>query len=262
MKETLEALYGRLNRREFVNPDPLIFLYAYDDVRDREIAGLIAACLAYGRVARILHSVGTVLSVMGASPTIYLRDASERRMGRDFANFTHRFAKGPQLTALLSGMGRVIRDFGSLNDCFRAGLDPHDKTTAPALGTFARHLVTRCASSSDPGHLMPCPEKGSACKRLHLYLRWMVRRDAVDPGGWHGISPARLLVPVDVHMFRMARKLGLTDRNQADLRAALEITDGFRKWSPEDPVRYDFSLTRLGLRKDFGDIPEAIAVLT
>lgn len=250
MKQKLEALYARLNRREFVDPDPLMYLYSYDGVRDREIVGLIAACLAYGRVPQILKSVSRVLDVMGESPLVYLRDTCEKTIRVHFQDFVHRFAKGPQLAALLVGIKHVIDDYGSLNACLLDGVSKTDETMAPGLTAFSRKIIAASPTGCGPGHLMPCPEKGSACKRLHLYLRWMVRQDAVDPGGWRGISPAALIVPLDVHMFRMARQLGLTCRNQANLRTAMEITDGFRKWSPVDPVRYDFVLTRFGIRKD------------
>lgn len=249
MKQRLEALYSRLNRREFVDPDPLMCLYPYDDVADREIVGLIAACLAYGRVAQILKSVHQVAAVMEETPRAYLEETPDEAICSHFQGFVHRFARGPDLSALLIGLKRVIREHGSLNACFMDGFSGGDDTVAPALAAFSRKIIAAAPTGSDPGHLMPCPEKGSACKRLHLYLRWMVRQDAVDPGGWQGISKAALIVPLDVHMFRIARQLGLTRRNQANLRTAVEITDGFRRWSPLDPVRYDFALTRFGIRK-------------
>jgi len=116
----------------------------------------------------------------------------------------------------------------------------------PALGRFVDELCSAAGGLDD--HLLPRPERGSACKRLNLWLRWMVRRDAVDPGGWTGVSPAQLVVPLDVHMHRICRALGLTRREAADLRTAVEITDAFRSFAPDDPVRYDFALTRLGIR--------------
>ena len=126
----------------------------------------------------------------------------------------------------------------------------NDKNIIPALNQFCRKLT----SYGNPAHLIPLPGRGSACKRINLFMRWMVRRDAVDPGGWEGISPPMLTIPLDVHMHRTGRILQLTSRKQANMRTALEITDGFSKWVPEDPVRYDFSLTRLGIRKDMTDI--------
>ena len=115
----------------------------------------------------------------------------------------------------------------------------------PAAGRFARTQFDM--SGGYRQCLLPSPESGSACKRLNLFLRWMVRSDAVDPGGWSGVSPAMLIVPLDTHMHRIAAKLGLTKRRAADFRAAREVTGAFRTIAPEDPVKYDFALTRLGI---------------
>jgi uncharacterized protein (TIGR02757 family) len=127
-------------------------------------------------------------------------------------------------------------------------MKPGDRTTLPALEAFAAELNLPCGCQTT--YLVPSPAAGSACKRLNLYLRWVVRRDDVDPGGWEGIAPSKLVVPLDTHMFRICRSLGMTARNQADLKSALEITQAFRAIVPEDPVRYDFALTRLGIRSD------------
>jgi len=121
----------------------------------------------------------------------------------------------------------------------------------PALHLFAEEL--RDAAGNLEGHLLPRPARGSACKRLNLFLRWMVRRDEIDPGGWDAVSPARLIVPLDTHMHRICGSLGLTKRSQADLQAALEITEAFRAFAPDDPVRYDFAISHLGIRGE-GDI--------
>jgi uncharacterized protein (TIGR02757 family) len=124
----------------------------------------------------------------------------------------------------------------------------NDETVLNGLELFAEKLIS--GGSGDPGHLIPPVGRGSACKRLNLYLRWMIRKDAVDPGGWDGISPSMLIVPLDVHMHRISRLIGFTERSQADMKAALEITSCFRKLYPDDPVRYDFTLTRFGIRSD------------
>ncbi len=244
-KAALEELYARLNRREFVHPDPLEVLYEYDDPGDREIVGLVAASLAYGRVRSILNSVRVVLGRMG-SPARFLAEAAPESLRRAFADFRHRFATGEQLTALLLGVRRIIARHGSLQACFRAGLRGEDETVVPALGQFVEALCAAAGGLDD--HILPRPQRGSACKRLNLFLRWMVRRDAVDPGGWEGVPPAKLIVPLDVHMHRICRALGLTRREAADLRTAVEITHAFRRFAPDDPVRYDFALTRLGIR--------------
>jgi uncharacterized protein (TIGR02757 family) len=170
------------------------------------------------------------------------------RLREAFGGFRHRFATGEQLAALLLGAKRLVERHGSLHACFAAHLADGAETVAPALAAFADEL--RAAAGGLDAHLLPCPSRGSACKRLNLFLRWMVRRDAVDPGGWGGVSPAQLIVPLDVHMHRICRTLGLTARRQADGRAAEEITRAFRRFASDDPVRYDFALTRLGIRGD------------
>lgn len=246
--DRLERLYRAYNRREYVHPDPLEFLYRYPDPAEREIVALVAASLAYGRVARILTSVSDVLERMQPSPRHFVARTSEADMQKTFGGFVHRFATGDALAALLTGVRRILQRHGSLCRLFNSGLSPGDDSVVPALTAFVRILADACPAC--PGHLLPRPERGSACKRFHLFLRWMVRRDAVDPGGWEGVSPSLLVVPLDVHMHRIGRILGLTRRRAADLRTAREMTEGFRKMAPGDPVRYDFCLSRLGIRND------------
>ncbi len=243
-KAELDALYKRYNLRELIHPDPLEFLYYYEDLRDREIVGLIASSLAYGKVAQILRSVSVVLDRMGPSPWLFITGTTAESLQNALRGFKHRFTTGEQLGALLCDIKKVIERHGSLEACFMAGLSHEDSTVLPALTAFVEHFRKEA-----PGcMLVPSPNGGSACKRLNLFLRWMTRCDDVDPGGWHGVSPSRLIIPLDTHMYRISRSFGLTSRKQADLRTAVEITEGFRKIVPEDPVRYDFALTRLGIR--------------
>jgi uncharacterized protein (TIGR02757 family) len=248
--QALETLRARYNRREFVHPDPLEFLYGYEDARDREVAGLIASSLAYGRVGSILRSVARVLERMDR-PARFLEEASEDVLFTAFRDFRHRVTSGETLSLLLLGAKRVISQYGSLGACFKAALKEEHDTVFPALSSFVGELAR--AAGSCPTHLLPVPAKGGACKRLNLFLRWMVRRDEVDPGGWDGVPPSKLVIPLDTHMHAMGRMLGFTKRRQADRRTALEITAAFRSIAPEDPVRYDFALTRLGIRGD-GDL--------
>lgn len=244
---SLENLYSKYNRREFVHPDPLEFLYCYDSSSDREIVGMVASSLAYGRVTQILRSVSLVLERMGPRPSRFLSDTPGEVLERTFRDFKHRFTTGRELAALLIGMKRAVDRHGSLETCFACGLKESDATVLPALGRFAEELA---GGTHHPCNMfLPSPAKGSACKRLNLFLRWMVRCDCVDPGGWDRISPSRLIVPLDVHMHRIALKLELTKRRQADMRTALEVTEAFKTIHPLDPVRYDFSLTRLGIRQ-------------
>jgi uncharacterized protein (TIGR02757 family) len=246
-REILEELYATYNRRELVHPDPLEFLYEYDDVLDREIVALVASYLAYGRVAQILRSVRRVLDRM-PEPAAFVRGASPETLKTSLAGLKHRFTTGETLAALLAGARRAIERHGSLGACFAAGLSDGDETVLPALRTFVGELNSIVPAANRPP--LPCPSDGSACKRLNLFLRWMVRRDDVDPGGWDDVPPSKLIVPLDTHMLKIGRALGLTQRSQADLRTAREVTAAFRALAPQDPVRYDFALTRLGIRHD------------
>ena len=247
LKKSLNDLCAQYHRREMIHPDPLEFLWDYPDPRDREIVALVASSLAYGRVAQILKSVRIVLDLMGP-PARFLKRSSETTLLRTFSGFKHRFTTGEDLAALLYGAKRASERHGSLLACFESGLTDSDETVLNALSAFVAQLSE--PSGDRCGSLLPSPADGSACKRLNLFLRWLVRRDGVDPGGWESGGAARLVVPLDVHIHRICRTLGLTRRNAADMRTALEITQAFRLICPGDPIRYDFSLSRLGIRKD------------
>lgn len=246
--ERLERLYARYHRRDLVNPDPLVFLYDYEDIRDREIVGLVASSLAYGRVRQIMASVASALAPMGSSPFRFLMESTPEALDPIYRPFRHRFTSGKEIAFLLRGARRAVEGHGSLHACFLAGLGSGDETVLPALSAFVQALHG-CDGACRKGFL-PSPDGGSACKRWHLFLRWMVRHDEVDPGGWSGVPASKLVIPLDTHMHRIGRELGLTRRRQADRETALEITRAFRKIAPEDPVRYDFVLTRLGIRQD------------
>ena len=248
LNDLLDSLYEKYNRCIFVHPDPLEFLYRYDDPLDREIVGLIASSLAYGRVAQILKSVASVLEKMSPLPSSYIERSSEKEIVADFSGFKHRFTTGGELSEMLVGIKAVRGKYGSLYACFKGGFDKDSDTVMPALQRFTEELGDGfdCRKNS----LLPEPERGSACKRLHLFLRWMVRSDDVDPGDWEDIPPSKLVVPLDTHMYRICRAIGLTKRRQADMRTALEITESFKRILPHDPVRYDFTLTRLGMWGD------------
>jgi len=240
----LEKFYQKYNRREFVHPDPLEFLYNYDDPADREIVGLVASSLAYGRVAQILKSVSTALAPMGGSPHEFILDSTPHSLAKAYSGFKHRFTASDDLAALLAGIRSALKKHGSLKECFSSKIDDKDITFLPALSLFVDEITD---SNCGCCYLAPSPKQGSACKRLNLFLRWMVRRDDVDPGGWDELPKSKLVVPLDTHMFRIATAQGMTLRKQADLKTAVEMTEAFRIFAPEDPVKYDFSLTRPGI---------------
>ncbi|MBK5102297.1 MAG: TIGR02757 family protein [Desulfobacteraceae bacterium] len=245
MKTQLDRLYARYNSREWVHPDPLEYLYHYPDLQDREVVGLIASSLAYGRVAQILNSTSAVLKKMGPSPYQFLRDATPASLKGNFPDFKHRFTTADELVAMLLGIKAVIEQYGTLYECLLSSFNQKDATVLPGLSFLVSELTK--GFNGHYNSLLPLPERGSACKRLNLFLRWMVRQDHVDPGGWNEVPPDKLIVPLDTHMHRFSILLKLTRRKNADMRTAEEITDAFRKIAPQDPVRYDFALTRLGI---------------
>ena len=212
--------------------------------------GLIASSLAYGRVASILSSVRRVLDVLGSHPADALVCMNEGRLAASLCGFRHRFAGDCEVAKFLTGVGRVLREYGSLENLFCAGLGEGERIDGAAIlramEGFAQTILQESGLPSS--HLLPCPSKGSACKRLSLYVRWMARSDDVDPGGWNKVPPSAIMVPLDTHMFKIATGLGLVKRKTPDGKAAVEATEGFRKLNPEDPVKYDFALTRFGIR--------------
>jgi uncharacterized protein (TIGR02757 family) len=244
----LDAIYQRYNRPEFIEPDPLAPVLRYPDPRDQEVVGLICACLAFGNVKTILASAERVLAVL-PHPHDTLLHGRPHVWEKALQGFRHRYVTGVEMAALLGGMRRVMADHGSLGEAFAAQLSPGDPDVLPALSRWVQEL--QAGSPLAKNYLLSDPVKGSACKRLLMYLRWMVRHDAVDPGPWRGlVSPALLVAPIDTHMHRMARALRFTRRNTADLTTAREVTRAFARLMPQDPVRYDFALTRFGIRRD------------
>ncbi len=253
LRRILDNTYRKYNRRSFVRPDPIEVLYDYNEPADREIVAMVAACLAYGRVGQILKNIRWVLQRIEPGPATFLWNNSPRKISARMRGFRHRFADERHITALFCACRYTMRTHGSLEKLFRAGMDNSNRTVLPALDRFAASL---CRSADGRcGHLLPSPSSGSACKRLNLFLRWMVRKDSVDPGGFSGVPASKLIVPLDTHLHRLALMLGLTHRKSADMKAAMEITAAFRNINPRDPVRYDFALTRLGInpRADMDD---------
>ena len=244
LRTRFERLYGRANHHRCIYPDPLHFVHRYEVKQDQELAGFIASSLAFGRVSQINRTLQTLFRRIGR-PRHYLKSRRLSSIKNDFVDFRHRFAKGEDLVALLVGLKRTIQIYGSLSSCFERGVESTAATLFPALAAFVGKL--KDCMEGKPSFLLPDPGKGSAVKRLNLFLRWMIRHDQVDPGVWEGFPKAKLIIPLDTHMYRACLNVGFTQRRQPNLRTALEVTECFRKINPEDPVKYDFALTRMGM---------------
>jgi uncharacterized protein (TIGR02757 family) len=258
LKEKLDGLARRFDGR-YVETDPVKFVHRFEDPREREVVGLIAAAFAYGSVVLIFRAVEKILAQMGTSPREFLLNFDAAKDRARFRGFRHRFHGAKDLGLFLSLTGQALREHGTLGELFAKGWRPGDPHVGPALARFVAEILAgdprpffpsgKLAQRSPVRFLLSSPDDGSACKRMLLYLRWMIRpADGVDAGAWSGLVPAsKLLIPLDTHTFRITRYLGLTARKQGDWRAAEEVTAALRRLDPEDPVRYDFALCRLGI---------------
>jgi uncharacterized protein (TIGR02757 family) len=229
-----------------IEPDPLQLVLREKRSLDQEVAGIVAGAFAYGRAETVVANAGLVLRRMTPSPHAYLMQFDAREATRRFAGFAHRFHKTPDLVLFLSALAEAIRNQGSLGEVFRSCYDDADRDIGPSLTRFVT-VLRNGRDDASLRYLLTSPEDGSACKRMNLYLRWMVRRTSPDLALWTFVDPAKLLMPVDTHIHRIASFLGLSDRKTADWRSAREITDALARFDPADPVRYDFALCRLGI---------------
>jgi uncharacterized protein (TIGR02757 family) len=241
--------------------DPVHIVRRFTAPDDREVVGFCAAGLAFGRVASILHSIESLVELMGPRPAEFVRAFDPSRQRARFEPLVHRWIRGRDLVALLMVLQGMLRHHGSIEAFFAAGDDPSAPDVREALESFSSraletdlravygaHLPVRAGV----GYFFPRPSKGSACKRLNLYLRWMVRHDAIDMGVWRTPDAARLVVPLDTHVVRVGRCLRLTRRVSAGWSMAADITTSLRAVDAADPVRYDFSLCHIGMMNACG----------
>ncbi|HXH93462.1 MAG TPA: TIGR02757 family protein [Thermoanaerobaculia bacterium] len=229
-----------------IAPDPLQLVLRYTNPPDQEVAGLLAAAFAYGRADIVVANAGRVLDRMLPSPYEYLVKFDRAEAKRRFAGFAHRFHKTPELIDLLARIAAAIRAHGTLGELFRICYDDNDRDIGPSLTRFVEALIgSRRTKALD--YLLTSPANGSACKRMNLFLRWMVRRTEPDLGIWAFVDPAKLVMPVDTHVHRIATFLGLNGRKTPDWKAARALTDRLAKFDSADPVRYDFAICRLGI---------------
>jgi uncharacterized protein (TIGR02757 family) len=255
----LEDLERAFDKRARLGFDPVEFPRRYRDAADQEVAGLFAAALAYGRADLFRPQLERVLAEMDPSPARFCDELARSRRAGAFEGFLYRFNRPPDLAALAAAAGHLRRAHGALGARFAALLREERAGPEPlrhALARFARELreappARAMLAARGPrgfAHLLPAAEGAGACKRWNLYLRWMVRGpDEVDLGIWPGVPRSALVVPLDTHVARIARHLGLTRRRDLSWRTAAEITAALRRIDPEDPTRFDFVLCHLGM---------------
>ena len=255
----LDGLYGAYNRQDSV-VDPVHLVRPYEDAADREIAGFCAASLAFGRVSSVIASIERLLAIMGPAPAAYVRRFEPAAPHPELHAMVHRWTRGIDLAALIWVLRQMLEESGSVERFFAAGLQPSDVDVGSALDGFSQRALSldlraiygACTKRPGVCYFFPRPSVGSACKRLNLFLRWMVRRDEVDLGVWRSVPAAKLIVPLDTHVIRLSRCLRLTRYTSPGWRMASDITASLRRLDPHDPVRFDFALCHVGMMNACG----------
>jgi uncharacterized protein (TIGR02757 family) len=250
LKAPLERLYREADWASRIRLDAIQYPLRYADPADREIVALLSACMAYGRVDLFGPWIDWAVARMGESPHRFVLGFDAAKHARLFEGFHYRFNRARDLVAFCLATQRLLIAHGSLGAFFAAGFSRHDRDVGPALERFVEGFLRQDLSAVFPRnrlsygykHWFPRPSTGGPCKRLLLFLRWMVRREAPDFGLWTAIPPSALLIPVDTHIENMARSIGLTRRRSRNWKMAEEITARLRALDPEDPVKYDFAL--------------------
>jgi len=259
LAQRLDALYHDYNREDSAS-DPIHAVRPFADPADREIAGFCAAALAFGRVASVLNSIETLFKFFGDKPAAFVRQFTPKEAPAAMRTMVHRWIRGVDVIALLWMLRQMIERSGSIERFFAEGLRDDDEDIGSALDNFSRRalaLDTRRAYGRQvrrPGvcYFFPRPSAGSACKRLNLFLRWMVRCDQVDLGVWRTVAASKLIVPLDTHVIRLGRCLQLTRYTSPGWRMAADITSSLRVLNPSDPVSFDFSLCHVGMMNACG----------
>ena len=212
-------------------------------------------------MAGVLNTVGTLARAMGPEPAAYVRAFDPKGPHPELRAMVHRWIRGADIVALLWLLRQMIDRSGSIEAFFMEGDDPSASDIGGALDSFSRRAMAldlaavygrRTPKRAGVGYFFPRPSSGSGCKRLNLFLRWMIRRDAVDLGAWTRISQSRLVVPLDTHVIRLGRCLRLTRYTSPGWKMAAEITASLRAVDPVDPVRFDFSLCHVGMMNACG----------
>ena len=259
LRPVLDRLYAEFNAEQSV-ADPVWIVRRYPRPDDREVVAFIASALAFGRVQSVLNSIDGMLKVMGPSPAAFVRAFDPARDRDCFKHLVHRWTNGRDFAALVWLMHQMIAAHGSIEAFFAEGLASDDIDVGSALQSFSTRALALDVkaiygrSRPKPGvaYFFSRPSSGGACKRLNLFLRWMVRTDKVDLGVWSRVRPGQLIVPLDTHVIRVGQCLRLTTLKSPGWRMAAAITASLRAIDPVDPIKFDFSICHLGMMNACG----------
>jgi uncharacterized protein (TIGR02757 family) len=248
IKELLDNLYLSY-KSKFSSKDPVWNLHRFSDERDIEIAGLLSSAYAYGSVDQINRFIDSVLKKTGNKPYEFTINFQKRKDKKHLKGLYYRFNTGDDLANLFYSMNKTLIKHSSLKNAFLAYYHSAHENIISALAGFTGELSLNGQHPTGRyyRHLIPNPNKGSTCKRMNLFLRWMVRKDEIDLGLWSEVDSGKLIMPVDTHIARISKKLKLVKRKSVDLKFALELTNKLKQFDSADPVKYDFALCHSGI---------------
>lgn len=249
LKPFLDDKVEKYNQPGFIENDPICIPHTYKKKQDIEIAGFLAATLAWGQRVTVVNKTKQLLGLMDNSPHDFLLNYKIGDL-KPFAKFKHRTFNGSDAAYFVESLANIYHRYSSLEETFV--VSDKAETVEQALVHFHSEFFGLSYPKRTLKHVAT-PARKSACKRINMYLRWMARTDAngVDFGIWKKIKPAQLICPLDVHVERVARKLKLIKRKQVDWQTALELTSNLKLLDPDDPVKYDFALFGLGVEEKF-----------
>lgn len=252
LKSFLGEKVDEYNQPGFIANDPITIPHEFTKKQDIEIAGFIASVFAWGQRKTIINKSREFLGLMGNEPHRFVLEYGEEDI-KPFQEFKHRTFNGTDALYFLHFFRWFYEKYESFEKAFTIGMDENDETIEGGLINFFKLFFSLPDHPKRTYKHIPTPSRKSACKRINMYLRWMVRKDekGVDFGLWEDIKPSQLVCPCDLHVDRVARKLGLVSRKQTDWYTALELTEALRKFDPADPVKYDFALFGLGVEEKF-----------
>lgn len=252
LKDFLNRKVAEYNQPAFIDDDPVCIPHAFTKLQDIEIAGFFAAVFAWGNRTIIIKKSRELMAAMDNAPYQFVMQHEDKDLER-LLQFKHRTFNTTDLLYFIEFLRYHYTQHKSLEAAFTKHLTAKDATIENGLAAFHHYFFSMEHVPQRTRKHIASPERKSTCKRLNMFLRWMVRSDdkGVDFGIWKTISPAQLVCPIDVHVARVAKRFNLLPRKQIDWQAAIELTDCLRKLDPKDPVKYDFALFGLGVVEKF-----------
>jgi len=255
LKEKLEYHYKAFNF-EHIEPDPLQFPHLFKDEKDIEAMAFISSVFAYGTVAQIINTLNKIVGIMNNQPHKFILNAEKKNLKEKLGGLKHRFYNENDIETFFLSLKKVYDRHGSLKKLFLKNYREKEPNLKSGISAFSKEMLSASHSVNSLKELsyglkfmFPLPEKGSACKRMNLFLRWMVRKDELDFGLWNDIPAGKLIIPVDTHIAKIARRLKLSSRKVVSWKMAEDITEELKKYDSSDPVKYDFALCHIGMRK-------------